>query len=402
MSVAARPAPRRPRPRSCCCACGGPWPAGASSRVGAEKQAARRCRPGTSPAPHLSRGQVRSPRRPRSVAPTRRRSPRPWSPDARSPSGWRRPHAAEQRGDDAGRPRGHADADPDPLREEQRGPPRRVVPVRAPASGGAYLGVGSDQNYTVAAAARSELMFLSDIDRSVVDLHRVYEVLIEASRRRSARRALPARRPRPSQRSRAADRGLRRAAGAGAAPPDSPVRRGARDRADPPAPAGDQAEAGRDADDLAVRPRHVRSHPGAVPGRPRAGDGRRPDRASSLQTAAPRPRRAGGARSRDLLQQRRGVLRLQPAFVANIEAFPLEDGASSCARSTASSGSTPISCGRTRSSRSPTSRPASPNRKNRSRNPMLMRYAENDGALNKDTGTKGLSLISLPVAPTGK
>jgi len=47
--------------------------------------------------------------------------------------------------------------------------------------GGAYLGVGSDQNYTVAAMARSELMFLSDIDRSVVDLHRVYEALIEAS-----------------------------------------------------------------------------------------------------------------------------------------------------------------------------------------------------------------------------
>lgn len=47
--------------------------------------------------------------------------------------------------------------------------------------GGAYLGVGSDQNYTVAAAARSEVMFLTDIDRSVVDLHRVYEILIEAS-----------------------------------------------------------------------------------------------------------------------------------------------------------------------------------------------------------------------------
>jgi hypothetical protein len=36
-------------------------------------------------------------------------------------------------------------------------------------------------------------------------------------------------------------------------------------------------------------------------------------------------------------------------------------------------------------------------RKNRSRNPML-RYAELDGTLNKETGTKGLSLIALPVA----
>jgi hypothetical protein len=37
-------------------------------------------------------------------------------------------------------------------------------------------------------------------------------------------------------------------------------------------------------------------------------------------------------------------------------------------------------------------------RKNRSRNPML-RYAEIDGSLDKDTGVKGLSLIKL--APRG-
>lgn len=47
--------------------------------------------------------------------------------------------------------------------------------------GGAYVGVGSDQNYTLFAAAGSELVFLLDIDQSVVDLHRCYEALIEAS-----------------------------------------------------------------------------------------------------------------------------------------------------------------------------------------------------------------------------
>ncbi len=47
--------------------------------------------------------------------------------------------------------------------------------------GGAYFGVGSDQNYTLAAVAGSEWVFLADIDQSVVDLHRVYEILIEAS-----------------------------------------------------------------------------------------------------------------------------------------------------------------------------------------------------------------------------
>jgi hypothetical protein len=44
--------------------------------------------------------------------------------------------------------------------------------------GGAYVGVGSDQNYTMMATARAELAFLLDIDYRVVDLHRVYEVLI--------------------------------------------------------------------------------------------------------------------------------------------------------------------------------------------------------------------------------
>ncbi|MCB9702505.1 MAG: hypothetical protein H6711_11465 [Myxococcales bacterium] len=47
--------------------------------------------------------------------------------------------------------------------------------------GGAYVGVGSDQNYTMIAAARSELVFLLDIDQRVVDLHRIYGILITAS-----------------------------------------------------------------------------------------------------------------------------------------------------------------------------------------------------------------------------
>ncbi len=44
--------------------------------------------------------------------------------------------------------------------------------------GGAYIGVGSDQNFTLMAAARSELAFLIDIDSRVVDLHRMYEVFV--------------------------------------------------------------------------------------------------------------------------------------------------------------------------------------------------------------------------------
>lgn len=47
--------------------------------------------------------------------------------------------------------------------------------------GGAYIGVGSDQNYTMAAKARARLVFLMDIDTRVVDLHHMYRVLILAS-----------------------------------------------------------------------------------------------------------------------------------------------------------------------------------------------------------------------------
>jgi hypothetical protein len=44
--------------------------------------------------------------------------------------------------------------------------------------GGAFIGVGSDQSFTMAAHAKSELVFMMDIDYRVVDLHRIYEVLV--------------------------------------------------------------------------------------------------------------------------------------------------------------------------------------------------------------------------------
>ncbi len=45
--------------------------------------------------------------------------------------------------------------------------------------GGAILGVGSDQNYTFAAIARSELVFLLDYDAIVVHIHRVNQAFIK-------------------------------------------------------------------------------------------------------------------------------------------------------------------------------------------------------------------------------
>jgi hypothetical protein len=43
--------------------------------------------------------------------------------------------------------------------------------------GGVYVGVGSDQNYLLAAWARAEVLVLMDFDQAIVDLHRVYRVI---------------------------------------------------------------------------------------------------------------------------------------------------------------------------------------------------------------------------------
>ena len=47
--------------------------------------------------------------------------------------------------------------------------------------GGVYVGVAADQNYTLIAVAKSEFVFLMDLDWRVAELHRAYEVLIENS-----------------------------------------------------------------------------------------------------------------------------------------------------------------------------------------------------------------------------
>lgn len=44
--------------------------------------------------------------------------------------------------------------------------------------GGGYLGVGGDQNYTLAAAASASVLWLVDLDASVVYMHRLYAALL--------------------------------------------------------------------------------------------------------------------------------------------------------------------------------------------------------------------------------
>lgn len=47
--------------------------------------------------------------------------------------------------------------------------------------GGGYVGVGADQNYTLFAVARAQLVWLVDIDGDVIDWHKIYAALIPIS-----------------------------------------------------------------------------------------------------------------------------------------------------------------------------------------------------------------------------
>lgn len=48
--------------------------------------------------------------------------------------------------------------------------------------GGGYLGVGGDQNYTMAAAAQAQVLWLVDLDVAVVRMHRLYAALLSAAK----------------------------------------------------------------------------------------------------------------------------------------------------------------------------------------------------------------------------
>src|SRR3954454_17479545 len=59
-----------------------------------------------------------------------------------------------------------------------------VIPrlVQNPLRGGAYLGVGPDQNFTYIVALRPQVAFILDIRRQNLVLHLMYKALIEMSR----------------------------------------------------------------------------------------------------------------------------------------------------------------------------------------------------------------------------
>jgi len=264
--------------------------------------------------------------------------------------------------------------------------------------GGVYVGVGSDQNYTLAAAAGSELMFLLDIDQSVVDLHRCYEALIEAS-------------PDPKTlydrwSPTAVDASVQVLETAYAGLPEADRKRivrlykAAREtvyvhldrvyrRHQGDAPTAWLSNPGMyqyiRSMFLADR---VRMMPGDLTG------------GSSLQSVGAAARALGLPVRLVYFSNAEEYFEYNKQFVANVEAL-VGDQDSLVLRTIYSKKWVhadqlwayqvqPLTDYRTRLG----------DRKNRSRNPML-RYAEIDGTLNKDTGVKGLSLISLAPRTAG-
>jgi hypothetical protein len=88
----------------------------------------------------------------------------------------------------------------------------QVIPeLRAPAiRGGAYIGVGPDQNFSYIAAVRPSIAFILDIRRDNMLLHLLFKALFQVSRTRAEYLALLFGRPVPSQVERWSDASIER------------------------------------------------------------------------------------------------------------------------------------------------------------------------------------------------
>ncbi len=259
---------------------------------------------------------------------------------------------------------------------------------------GAYVGVGSDQNYTMMAVARSEVAFLLDIDYRVVDLHRMYEVLIERSE--TPRDLVDAWHARNEDRSRSA---LAEAFGELPERERSRILRGfmvgretvyrhlerviARTRDGAPSTWLSDPEHYAHIRAMYTGDR-VRMMPGDLTG------------SASLQTAAAACKALGVPVSVLYVSNAEEYFKYAPQFVANIEAMPFDDGGMLLRTIYNKKWAhadlwayqvQPLADFRARLA----------DRKNRSRNPML-RYADLEGKLDKQTGHVGLTLVGMPKA----
>jgi hypothetical protein len=372
------------------CACGGHSPA-----TPAEKEAAPALAASTSPAPQPVLAAIPTP--PPSPTPPPASPPEPVARAQDPTPGPLTPLTAEQRTLLRAGP--EDPLTPTPIHYMKSNEVRHDVwfPYIA-GKGGALLGVGSDQNYTLAAVARSEFLFLADIDQSVADLHRNYEVLIEAS-------------PDPASlvekfQASATESSIALLTAAYADLPEPERRRLIRlyrnaretvrihvERVIKRKQDGEPTTWLSDA----TLYDHIRAMFLADRVRPMAGNLIGPN---SLQTAATAARALGTTIRVVYFSNAEEYFMYVPQFVANVEALPVDDG-TVVLRTIYSKEWVhadqlwayqvqPMSDYKARLARRVSGR-----------NSLLVKVAA-DGTLNKETGTKGLSLISMPVAPASK
>jgi len=257
--------------------------------------------------------------------------------------------------------------------------------------GGCYLGVGSDMNFTMMAQQRAEYAFLMDIDYRVVDLQRMYEAIVEAhetpralvdawhAKNETATRAvLEAAFADMDEKARA--RILRGFATARETVYRHLERVIARNRGGKPTTWLADPEHYAHIRAMYMTDR-VRMMPGNLAGE------------HSVKTAGAACKSLGEHVQVFYMSNAEEYFKYIPSFVASIESLPTDE--TSVVLRTIYSKKwvhadlwayqvQPIDDFRTRLG----------DKKNRSRNPM-MRYAEIDGKLDKDTGAEGLTLIAL-------
>ncbi len=258
--------------------------------------------------------------------------------------------------------------------------------------GGAFIGVGSDQSFTMMAVARSELAFMFDIDYRVVDLHRMYQVLIPLhDNPRSLVDAWHAKNETATKAVLAEafadldDRERKRLLGGFLVGRETVYRH--LERVIARQRDGKPSTWLSDADNYA----HVRAMYQTGRVRMMAGDltGSR-----SMQTAAAACKALGLKVMVLYMSNAEEYFKYTPQFVANIDALPIDDEQSMVLRTIYSKKWVHADLWAYQVQPIGDFKKRLADKKNGRRSSML-RYAEYDGGLDKDTGKEGLTLVAL-------
>ena len=258
--------------------------------------------------------------------------------------------------------------------------------------GGAFIGVGSDQSFTMMAVARSRLAFMLDIDYRVADLHRMYAVLIP--KHEDARSLVDAWHSRNETATKAVlaeafagleEKERKRILGGFVVARETVYRH--LERVIARKRDGKNTTWLSDPDNYA----HVRAMYMAGRVRSMTGD---LTGANSMQTAAAAAKALGEKVMVLYMSNAEEYFKYTPQFIANIEALPIDDEQSMVLRTIYSKKWQHADLWAYQVQPIADLKKRLADRKNVKRSAML-RYAQIDGGLDKDTGVEGLTLIAL-------